>query len=110
LIGGNWNLQTVLMNGDTLNDPLQFNVIPKYTYYSFFYGNSLNVRTYAMNQITESANGEYRLKKNSKLYMRFNLHFKSYEINAKIKKLNRTELYIEYEDNGNKYYLKLFSY
>ena len=106
---GSWNLQTVLMNNEPLNDSLQFNVIPKYTYYTFSFANVLTVQTFALNGNITAPDGFYRLKDKSTLYMRFTLLHKHYDIDAKIKKLNRRELYLEYEYNSNTYFLKLYS-
>jgi len=104
-----WNLQSVTLNGQALNDSSQFNVIPKYTYYTFFYGNSLTVQTFAEGQITTSSDGFYKLSGNSTLEMSFTILYKKYIINAKIKKLTKKELNFEYEDKGNTYFLKLYT-
>jgi hypothetical protein len=104
-----WRLQTVLMNNEPLDDSLQFNVIPKYTYYYFYIENSLNVSTYALGQPVSSADGFYRFTNRSTLEMRFSLLYKRYHITANIKKMTRKELNLEYEENGNTYLLMLFS-
>jgi hypothetical protein len=104
-----WKLQTVLMNDEPLNDSLQFNLLTTYTYYTFFYANSLTVRTYALGQHTTSADGFYRINK-STLEMRFSLLYNRYNISAKIKKLTRRELNLEYTDNGDTYFLKFYAY
>jgi len=104
-----WNLQTVLMNGEPLNDSLQLNVIPYYTYYTFFYANSLHVQTYSHEQFISSSDGFYQFVNSSTIKMRFTLLYKRYDIEAKIKKLTKKELNLEYEDNGNTYFLKLFT-
>jgi hypothetical protein len=104
-----WNLQSVLMNGEPLDDSLQFNVIPKYTYYSFSYANSLYVSTIAHNKRIESSDGFYKFASKSTIDMRFTLLYNRYDITANIKKLTRRELHLEYEDRGNNYYLKLYS-
>ena len=105
-----WRLQTVLMNDEPLNDSLQFNVIPKYTYYNFFVEHSLVVSTYALGQYTASANGFYKFENRSTLEMRFALLYEQYDIKATIKKLTSRELNLEYENNGNTYFLILFAY
>ena len=110
LIVNRWRLQTVLMNGDTLNDSLQFNVIPKYTVYSFYYFNSLVVSTDVNNQWTSSSDGFYQFTSKSTIGMRFTLLYNRYEIEAKIKKLTRRELNLEYKDDGNTYFLKFYAY
>ena len=110
LIVNRWRLQTVLMNGDTLNDSLQFNVIPKYTVYSFYYFNSLVVSTYVNEQQTSSSDGVYQFTSKSTIGMRFTLLYNRYEIEAKIKKLTRRELNLEYKDDGNTYFLKFYAY
>jgi len=104
-----WQLQSVKVNGQPYTDSVQYNLIPNYTYYYFFYENSLMVRTYAMGQITTSADGFYKLDSKSKLEMRFTILNKRYNINAKIKKLTKKELNLEYEDKGNTYFLKLYT-
>ena len=109
MIINSWNLQTVLKNGQPLNDSLQFNLIPRYTHYNFYYANSLNVSTFASGQLTSSSNGFYEFTNSSTIRMRFTLLYQRYEITAKIKKLTRNELNLEYEDNGNTYFLKLFA-
>ncbi|MDR2971456.1 MAG: hypothetical protein LBU83_05955 [Bacteroidales bacterium] len=109
MLYGSWNLQTATMNGKPLNDSLQFNAIPAYTYYSFLYENRLTVRTFAMGQITSSPDGFYKLDKKLNLEMSFTILHKRYNIRAKIKKLTKKELNLEYEENGNKFFLKLFT-
>lgn len=110
MIINSWRLQTVLMNNEPLNDSSQFNVIPRYTYYSFFIENRLNVRTYALGQSTASSDGFYRFLNRSTIEMRFTILNEQYKIEATIKKLTRKELNLEYEDNGNTYFLQLFAY
>jgi len=109
MLYNSWNLQKVTMNGQQINDSLQYNIIPGYTYYTFFFEQSLTVRTYAQGQITTSSDGFYNLGNNSMLKMRFTILNKRYNINAKIKKLTKKELNLEYEDEGNTYFLKLFT-
>ena len=108
-IVGSWNLQAVLMNGEAYTDSTQFHLSTKYTYYNFFYMNSLDVRTYANGQPTASSNGFYKFTSKSTLEMRFTLLYQQNEIKAKIKKLTRRELNLEYEDDGNTYLLKLYT-
>jgi hypothetical protein len=108
ILYGTWRLQNVSMNGEALDDSLQFNVIPKYTYYTFHYQNSLNVSTYVLGAPTSSADGYYIFLNNSTIKMKFTLLYQRYEIKAKIKKLNRKELHLEYDDKGNTYFLKLY--
>jgi len=107
---GRWNLQTVLMNDEPLNDSMQFNVIPKWTNYKFFYMNSLDVSTVALGQPVSSPDGYYYFSNKSTLEMQYTLLYKRYDISAKIKKLTTNELNLEYTDNGNTYFLQLFSY
>jgi len=109
MLYNSWNLQKVTMNGEPLNDSLQFNLIPYSTHYTFYYANSLTVRTFALGQITTSSNGYYQLGNNSTLDMHFTILNRTYDINAKIKKLTKRELNLEYEDNGDNYFLKLFA-
>jgi len=104
-----WNLQTVLMNNEPLNDSTRFNIIPKYTYYSFYYANSLTVSTLVNGKYTSSSNGSYRFADRSTLTMHFTLLYRTYDVTAEIKKLTRKELHLEYEDNGNTYFLKLYA-
>ena len=106
---GNWNLQTVLMNGEPLNDSLQFNVIPTYTYYNFSLLNILIVQTYALGEAITAPDGYYHFINNSTINMKYTLLYQKYDIDAKIKKLNGRELHLEYEDKGNIYFLKLYS-
>jgi hypothetical protein len=98
------------MNGDTLNDTSQFNVIPQYTFYTFFYQNTFSVRTYLFGQTATSSDGYYFLRNNSTIEMKYTILYQRYEIEANIKKLNRRELFLEYEDNGNTYFLKFYAY
>ena len=112
LIVNTWNLQTVLMNGEPLNDSLQFNVIPKYTYYIFFYANVLTVKTVALGKVTTSSNGHYEFVNNTKkseIKMDFTILYEKYKIIAKIVKLTKRELNLEYEFRGNTYLLKLYA-
>jgi lysine/ornithine N-monooxygenase len=104
-----WNLQTVLMNGEPFSDSLQFHLTPKYTYYFFSYSNSLNVATIVHGGYTESSDGFYEFVDKSTIRMRFTLLYNRHHITAKIKKLTRTELHLEYEEGGGTYYLKLYS-
>jgi hypothetical protein len=107
MLYGTWRLQAVLMNGDTLNDTLQFNVIPKYTIYEFFYEHTFTVKTYISGQSVTSPEGFYNITNNS-LHMRYTLLYRRYDIPAKIKKLTRRELNLEYEYEGNSYFLKFY--
>jgi hypothetical protein len=104
-----WNLQSVLMNGEPLNDSLQFNLIPYFTYYTFSYASSLEVSTFALGKFMSSSDGFYYFDSKSTIKMRFTLLYTRYDITAKIKKLTRKELNLEYEDNGNTYFLKLYT-
>ena len=106
---GSWNLQAVSVNGETYTDSTQFHLLTRDTYYNFFYMNSLDVRTNANGQYTASSNGFYKLGKNSTLEMRFTILYQQNEFTAKIKKLTRKELNLEYEDNGDTYLLKLYT-
>jgi hypothetical protein len=60
-----------------------------------------------MDQITTSSDGFYKIEGSSKLEMRFTILNKRCNIIAKIKKLTKKELNLEYEDKGNTYFLKL---
>jgi hypothetical protein len=111
MIVNSWNLRTVLKNGEPHYDSLQFHLIPKYTTYYFYYAqtHSLNVKTFALDQLATSADGYYRFKNKSTLELRFTLLYKKYEIEAKIKKLNSRELNLEYTDKeGDTYFMKLY--
>jgi len=105
-----WRLQTVLKNNEPLKDSLQFHLIPNYTYYIFYYSNTLEVKTYALGQYVSSPEGHYYFVNHSKLRMRFTIMYNSYDITAKIKKLTNTELVLEYTENGDTYIMKLFGY
>ena len=107
---GTWSLQSVLMNGEPLNDSLQFNLIPKHTDYTFAFANRLNVSTYALGEPFSSADGFYTIVNNSTIEMTFTLLFEKYNIKATIKKLNKKALNLEYEDKGNYYFLYLYPY
>ena len=109
MLYNSWQLQSVKMNGKSVSDSLPYNLTPTRTYYTFFYQNSLTVLTYAMQQITTSSDGYYELVGNSRLKMSFTILNKRFEINAKIKKLTKKELNLEYEDKGNTYFLKLYT-
>jgi hypothetical protein len=105
-----WNLSSVLMNGEPLNDSLQFNVIPKYTYYTFFYVNVLEISTVALGSVAKTSDGYYAFIDHSTLLMEFTLLYEHYKIEAKIKKITRRELNLEYKDSaGNTYFLIFFS-
>jgi len=109
MLYGSWNLQTVLKNGEPLNDSLAFNLIPNYTYYTFFYANILTVDTYAKGQPASSSNGSYRFIDKSTLELRFTIFYINYNFHARIKKLTQRELHLEYDDNGNTYLMKLYT-
>jgi hypothetical protein len=55
-----------------------------------------------------SPDGYYAYNKSS-INMRYSLYEKKYDISAKITKLTRKELNLEYKDRGNNYFLKLYS-
>jgi hypothetical protein len=108
ILYGDWRLQTVLMNGKPLEDSLQYNVAPN-TRYTFFYFNSLTITAFVSGQPTTSFDGYYFFKDRSTLEMKYTLWYERYDITAKIKKLTKRELNLEYEDNGNTYFLTLYS-
>ena len=110
-IYGTWHLQSALMNGKPISDSLQLNVIPKYTYYIFFISSDvMEVISYdSSGEQTISPIGTYHFIDNKTLEMNYRLVSTQYEITAKIKKLTWQELNLEYEDQGNTYFLKLFS-
>ena len=105
-----WNLQHVSVNGGALKDSSIYHLLPRYTDYVFFIENSLSVETYIPlnGQFTSSADGYYKLK-NSTLEMRFRILNQKTNITAKIKKLTKKELHLEYSDKGNTYLLKLYT-
>ena len=110
MIMNRWNLQYVRMNGKPLPDSSQFHLLPRYTYYVFLLEHSLNVETLANGQYTESADGYYKFTSNSTIEMRFTiLNQKTHIKEAKIKKLNRKELHLEYKDRGDTYFMKLYA-
>jgi hypothetical protein len=104
-----WNLQYVRLNGNPLPDSSKYHLLTRYTDYTFLYQHSFCVNTYANGQFTSSADGYYNLEKQSKLYLRFSIHNQRNEFTAKIKKLTNKELNLEYSDNGNTYFLKLYT-
>jgi len=106
---GRWRLQDVYMNGDTLNDSLQYNVI-KNSIYTFFYANSFTVTTFVNGIVTTSSDGFYHFINNSTINMRYTITYQPYDITATIKKLNQKELKLEYDDKGNHYLLILYTY
>jgi hypothetical protein len=108
LLYGRWYLQSSLVNGEPLTDSTQYNILPKYTYYTFFYEQTLTITTYALRIVQNSTEGFYSIK-NSTLTMKYTLPPKRYEITAKIKMLTKRELKIEYDYNGNTYLLDFFS-
>jgi len=97
------------MNGEVYTDSTQFHLLTKHTYYNIFYHNSLDVKTIANGQWTASSNGYYRFIDKSTIEMRFTLLYQQQEITAKIKKLTRRELNLEYEEDGDTYLLKLYT-
>ena len=104
-----WNLQKVFINGEEVSNSTEYNLLPYYTNYFFYYENSLNVSTYVKGEATESADGWYQLESKSTIHMRFTILHKRYDIKAKIKKMTKKEMHLEYTANGNKYLLKLFT-
>jgi len=106
-----WNLQFVSKNGEPFTDSTQLSkqphLVPHSTYYLFHFVGILEV--YASG-IT-STDGFYEFKDNSTIKMRFTLveHGRRFEIEAKIKKLTRKELNLEYEEKGDTYFLKLYT-
>jgi hypothetical protein len=107
---GTWRLQTVFMNGDTLRDSLQYNLLPKYTLYVFFLQNSFELNTVINGIHTTSTDGFYSFKNKSTINLNYTIRWQHYSIEAKIKKLTRRELTLEYSDNGNEYLLILYTY
>jgi hypothetical protein len=128
LILGSWNLQHVFINGEEIkepeepeeseepeksNKPEEFNLILNKTYYHFHVGNSLNVTTITNNgEPLSSLDGYYIFtnKVKSKIEMKFALKYKRYHIFAIIKKLTRKEMHMEYEQNGDHYLLKFYTW
>jgi len=110
MLQNRWNLQQVSENGGALKDSTIYHLLPRKTYYTFFVAQSLTVQTInpATNIQIESADGYYKLSK-SKIEMRFRLLNQVTDINAKIKKLTKKELQLEYSDKGNTYLLKLYT-
>jgi len=104
-----WNLQEVLVNNEPYEDSTQFHLLTTHTYYYFYYMNSLEVRTYANGKPQSAYDGFYQFVDRSTIYMRFTLLWEFNEITAKIKKLTQRELHLEYEEDGDVYYLKLYS-
>jgi hypothetical protein len=103
-----WNLQTILVNNEPINEPYPYHLIPNYSYYTFFYANSLDVNSYIDGRWEPSADGYYSFVNKSTVEMRFTIIDQRYNISAKIKKLTKRELHLEYENKGNTYYLKLY--
>jgi hypothetical protein len=98
------------MNGESITDSTQFNIIPKYTYYTFSYANVLEITTIVDNQQVKSPNGRYFFKNRSTLELEFTLKYQKYKIDSvNIVKLNNKEMNLEYEYKGNTYFLKFFS-
>ena len=107
-----WNLQTVTVNGTPIDSlQMQYHLLPNYTYYTFFIENVLNVDTKINGFYTSSADGYYKFTDKSTLEMNFTLLNKRNIITAKIKKLTKKELKLEYKDknNGNTYFLILYA-
>ena len=111
MLQNRWNLESVSVNGSPIDSAhMKFHLLPKYTYYIFFLENSLNIATLANGQYTESADGYYKFADRSTLEMRFKiLGQPKQDIKAKIKKLTNKELNLEYTDNGDTYFLKLYT-
>jgi len=106
-----WNLQSVTVNGEPIDSlTMQYHLLPKYTDYVFFYEESLSVDTYANGQFTSSADGAYRFINKSTLEMKFTILNKKNDISAKIKKMTKREMNLQYEKDGNIYFLKLYTY
>jgi len=109
MLRNRWNLQSVKINGSAYTDSTIYHLLPRYTNYVFSHEHSLNVEAFANGQFTDSSNGYYKLEKKSKLFMRFTIHDQSNSFTAKIKKLTKKELQLEYSANGNTYFLKLYT-
>jgi len=105
-----WNLQSVTVNGEPIDSlTMQYHLFPKYTDYVFFYEGSLSVETFANGQFTSSADGYYEFANRSTLKMKFTILNKKNEISAKIKKMTKREMNLQYENDGNTYFLKLYT-
>jgi len=107
---GVWNLQGVSINDKEVIDSDEYHLKLFVTNYYIYYYNSLNIRTVVDGQTWETPNGFYNYNHiNKTLQMKFTLMDQRSEINAKIKKLSKNEMRLEYEKDGNIYLLKLFS-
>jgi hypothetical protein len=105
-----WNLQSVKVNGSPIDSAqMKYHLLPKYTDYVFFVEPNFVVDTYINGQYTSTADGYYKFVSSSTLEMKFTLYNKKSEIKAKIKKLTRRELNLEYKENGVTYFLKLYA-
>jgi len=108
MIINRWNLQQVFVNNEPIKEPYPLGLRPIDTHYTFYYANSLNIRTLAEGGWTESADGFYSFENKSTIKMRFTLLYQRYEFSAKIKKLTKRELHLEYTYKGDTYILKLY--
>jgi len=110
ILRGNWNLQSVFINDKEVTDSDEYHLILYYTYYYFFIQNSFNIKTVIDGQQWEAPNGFYIYNyRNKTIQMKFTLMDQRSEINAKIKKLTKNEMQLEYEKDGNIYLLTLFA-
>ena len=111
VLRGTWNLQSVFINDKEVTDSDEYHLILYYTYYIYFYDEkTLDIKTVVDGQQWGAPNGFYSYNyRNKTLQMNFTLMDQRSEINAKIKKLSRNEMRLEYEKDGNIYLLTLFS-
>jgi hypothetical protein len=109
MIMNRWTLESVKINEKPIDSlQMKYHLLPKYTDYVFFMENSLSVYTIINGQSTSSADGFYKFIDKSNIEMNFTLLNKKSIIKAKIKKLTKRELNLEYEADGDTYFLKLF--
>ena len=105
-----WTLQSVTINSTPIDSTqIQYHLLTKYTDYVFFMENSLCIDTYVNGQFTSSADGAYKFVNKSTLEMKFTILNKRKEITAKIKKLTKREMNLQYEEGKDTYFLKLYA-
>jgi len=109
MIMNRWTLQSVNINGQPIDSlQMKYHLLPKYTDYVFFMESSLVVYTRINGQATASADGFYKFIDKSNIEMNFTLLNRKSIIKAKIQKLTKREMNLEYKDNGDTYFLKLY--
>lgn len=105
-----WQVSKSYVNGDTISETEYLAFAPR-TYYYIYADHVLTVLAYYNGELRESSFATYILNpKNKTLEVNFSLVNKRYHLVADVRKLSRSELIIEFDDeNGDHRRLEMFA-